>query len=335
MSEADDHRCRLDERARQVDIYPSDRFSGRGILICAGGLRYFTNAYVCASVLRLTGCTLPIQFWHLGPAELTDEMRHLVSHLAVTTADAHVVRESYPARILNGWELKCYAIMHSPFEEVLFLDADNVAVRNPDYLFCAEPYVRTGAVFWPDRDRLSPDREIWDVTGVEYRDEREVESGQLLINKRQSWHALNVTMFMNEWSDYYYRFIHGDKETFHFGWRKVGQDYAMPDRGMEFLDDTMCQHDFDGARIFQQRNYRKWQLTERMCRSVRAHRESARLHVLPGGTRFQTHRSPERWLCRGRIGRVGAPLERRRPRRSAEADDLGRSRRAVRDGLRR
>jgi len=263
MSEAEDHRCRLDKRARQVNIYPSDRFSGRGILICAGGLRYFTNAYVCASVLRLTGCTLPIQFWHLGPAEMTDEMRHLVSHLAVTTADAHVVRESHPARILNGWELKCYAIMHSPFEEVLFLDADNVAVRNPEYLFSAEPYVRTGAVFWPDRDRLSPDREIWDVTGVEYRDEREVESGQLLINKRQSWHALNVTMFMNEWSDYYYRFIHGDKETFHFGWRKVGQDYAMPDRGMEFLDDTICQHDFDGARIFQHRNFRKWQLVER------------------------------------------------------------------------
>ena len=129
-------------------------------------------------------------------------------------------------------------------------------------MFSAEPYVRAGAVFWPDRDRLSPDREIWDVVGVEYRDEREVESGQLLINKRLSWHALNVTMFMNEWSDFYYHFIHGDKETFHLGWRKVGQDYAMPDRGLELLDDTMCQHDFDGARIFQHRNYRKWQLVE-------------------------------------------------------------------------
>ena len=113
---------------------PPTGSAAAGIVICAGGLRYFTNAYVCASVLRLTGCTLPIQFWHLGPAEMTDEMRHLVAHLAVTTVDAHVVRETYPARILNGWELKSYAIMHSPFEEVLALDADNVAVRNPEYL---------------------------------------------------------------------------------------------------------------------------------------------------------------------------------------------------------
>lgn len=260
MSEADHHRLRLDERAAQEDVYPEGRFSGRGIVICAGGLRYFANAYVSASLLRRHGCGLPIQFWHLGPAEMTDEMRQLVAHLDVTTVDAHVVREAHPARTLNGWELKPYAIIHCPFEEVLALDADNVAVRDPEFLFSAPPYLRAGAVFWPDRDRLPADREIWDVVGVEYRDEPEVESGQLLINKRRCWHALNVAMFMNEWSDIYYRYIHGDKETFHLAWRKVGQDYAMPDRGIEFLDDTMCQHDFDGARIFQHRNYRKWKL---------------------------------------------------------------------------
>ena len=90
MSEAGHHRRCLDERAWQQDIYPENRFSGRGIVICAGGLRYFTNAYVSASVLRRHGCTLPIQFWHLGPAEMTDEMRQLVAHLDVTTVDAHV-----------------------------------------------------------------------------------------------------------------------------------------------------------------------------------------------------------------------------------------------------
>jgi hypothetical protein len=260
MNQANDHRHRLDERVAREDVYPEGRFRGRGIVICAGGLRYFTNAYVCASLLRRHGCTLPIQFWHLGPAEMTDEMRHLVAHLDVTTVDAHVVRETHPARTLNGWELKPYAILHCPFEEVLFLDADNVVVRNPEYLFSAEPYLRTGAVFWPDRDRLPADREVWDVVGVEYRDEPEVESGQLLINKQRCWHALNVAMFMNEWSDVYYRYMHGDKETFHLAWRKLGQEYAMPDRGVELLPDTICHHDFNGLRIFQHRNYRKWQL---------------------------------------------------------------------------
>lgn len=262
MSEAEHHRRRLDEVAWQEDAYPEHRFSGRGIVICAGGLRFFTNAYVCASMLRWHGCTLPIQFWHLGPAEMTDEMRELVAHLGVTTVDAHVVRQAHPARTLNGWELKPFAIIHCPFEDVLSLDADNVAVRDPEFLFSADPYLRTGAVFWPDYGRLSADREIWDVVGVEYRDEPEVESGQLLINKRRCWHALRVAMFMNEWSDIYYQHVHGDKETFHLAWRKVGHDYAMPDRGIESLAGTMCQHDFDGARLFQHRNMRKWQLYE-------------------------------------------------------------------------
>jgi hypothetical protein len=260
MSEADDHRRRLDERAAQEDVYPEGRFSGRGIVICAGGLRYFTNAYVSVSILRLLGCTLPIELWHLGPSEMTDEMRALVAHLNVTTVDAHRLRDVHPTRTLNGWELKPYSIIHSRFEEVLALDADNVAVRNPEYLFSAEPYLRTGAVFWRDRGRLSADDAIWNVIDVQYRDEPEVESGQLLIDKRRCWHALNVTMFMNEWSDFYYRYFHGDKETFHLAWRKVGQEYAMPERGMEFLPDTLCHHDFDGALIFQHRNYRKWTL---------------------------------------------------------------------------
>jgi hypothetical protein len=65
-------------------------------------------------------------------------------------------------------------------------------------------------------------------------------------------------MFLNEWSDYYYRHIHGDKDTFHMAWRKLGLDYAMPARGIHSLPATMCQHDLSGERIFQHRNFDKW-----------------------------------------------------------------------------
>src|SRR5690242_8603824 len=44
--------------------YPEGRFAGRGIVICAGGQRLFPNGWVCMRVLRLLGCTLPIEFWH-------------------------------------------------------------------------------------------------------------------------------------------------------------------------------------------------------------------------------------------------------------------------------
>jgi len=34
--------------------------------------------------------------------------------------------------------------------QVLLLDADNQPLRNPEPLFDAEPFRRTGGMFWPD-----------------------------------------------------------------------------------------------------------------------------------------------------------------------------------------
>jgi FkbM family methyltransferase len=250
----------LNSAAAQEYQYPTARFSGRGVVICAGGDRYFTNAWVCANILRLHGCNLPIEFWHLGPGEMTDEMRALVQPLGVICVDAYEMRKRFPARTLNGWELKPYAIINSSFDEVLFLDADNVAVKNPEYLFDTAQYKETGAIFWPDYDfqRLKANNSIWNITQIEYRDEPAFESGQIVIDKRRSWKALQLTMHLNEWSDFYYKHIHGDKDTFHLAWHKLQQKYSMPAHQIVGLAGTMCQHDFDGNRIFQHRNLRKW-----------------------------------------------------------------------------
>lgn len=253
----------LNDVAAKDHAYPGDKFSGRGIVISAGGERYFTNAYVCVNILRMLGCNLPIQFWHLGPAEMTDEMREIVKPLGVECIDAYEVRKEYPVRTLNGWELKPFAIIHSRFEEVLALDADNVAALNPEFLFDTPEYQKTGAIFWPDYGRLGKARLIWELTGVSYRDEPEFESGQIIVDKRRCWKALQVTMHLNEYSNHYYNHVHGDKETFHIAWRKIEQEYSMPERGIHSLAGTMCQHDFYGQRVFQHRNMRKWQLNGR------------------------------------------------------------------------
>jgi hypothetical protein len=41
----------------------------------------------------------------------------------------------FPHPSLGGWQLKPYSIVHCPFREVLFLDADNVPLRDPTFLF--------------------------------------------------------------------------------------------------------------------------------------------------------------------------------------------------------
>jgi hypothetical protein len=95
---------------------------------------------------------------------------------------------------------------------------------------------------------------------VPYRDEPEFESGQILVNKQRCWRALQLTMHMNEHSDFYYNYVYGDKETFHMAWSMLGQKYAMVPFPIKPLDATMCQHDFEGRRVFQHRNLAKWTL---------------------------------------------------------------------------
>ena len=241
---------------------PARAFAGRGIVICAGGERYFACAWVCINMLRRLGCRLPIQLWHLGDREFKPAMRQLVEPLDVECVDASRVREQWPSRILNGWELKPYSILHCPFREVLSLDADNVPVVNPEFLFDTPQFRETGSIFWPDFGRLERDRAVWALTGVPFRDEPEFETGQIVLDKRRCGRALGLTMWMNEHSDFWYRHVHGDKETFHMAWRKVDQPYAMPAEGIYALRATMCQHDFQGRRIFQHRNLAKWSIAE-------------------------------------------------------------------------
>jgi hypothetical protein len=231
----------------------------RGIVICTGGRRLFTNAWVNVNILRYLGCELPIEFWHLGPQEMDSNMKAMVKPLGVTCIDAQKLREKkYPARILNGYEVKAYALKYSSFKEVLLLDSDNVAVKEPSYLFKSPEFQKSGCIFWPDYSRLETFRLAWNCTGVEYRDEPEFESGQIYVDRERMWKPLSLSMWYNEHSDFIYKHVHGDKETFHLAFRKLEIDYAMPPYGIHALDGVMCQHDFQGNRLFQHRNMQKW-----------------------------------------------------------------------------
>jgi hypothetical protein len=183
------------ERAVQaIPEYP-DRYAGRGIVICGGGTRYFTNAWVCINMLRRLGCRLPIELWHLGPKELDDPIRALVASLGVKCVDAFRMRRRFPVRRLRGWELKPYAILHSPFREVLLLDADNVPVVNPEFLFDTPQFHSTGAIFWPDytRDKNQKAAAIWRSCGLREPREPEFETGQIVLDKKRCWSALCLT----------------------------------------------------------------------------------------------------------------------------------------------
>jgi hypothetical protein len=247
-----------DQFVRKLGPYPTGRFRGRGIVICGGGEKYLPCAWVCIRMLRHLGCELPIELWQLRASEGSKRVAAALAQLGVRCVNAAEVRRQHPARYLGGWELKPYSILHSAFEQVLYLDADNVPVADPSRLFDSPQFVDVGAVFWPDYGRLEPSAEIWRVCAVAFRDEPEFESGQILVDKRRCWEPLQLTMHLNEHSDFYYRYVHGDKDTFHLAWRMLERAYAMVSHPIEKLHGTMCQHDFDGRRLFQHRNVPKW-----------------------------------------------------------------------------
>lgn len=252
----------------EIPEYPEGKFSGKGIVIPGGGPRYFTCAYVLIRRLRALGCTLPIELWHLGGYEMDQAMVDIVSPLGVTVIDAYKVRKTHPIKNLSGWELNPYSLLHSGFEEVLFLDADNIPVKDPTFVFDLEEYKSTGALFWPDYDyqRLKQNNPIWGIMEVPYRNEQTFESGQIVVNKRKNWKPLNLTVHFNSESDFYYKFILGDKDTFRFSWHCLGQKYSiishpvyqLPAKPLPSL--CMCQHAPDGSRLFQHRNMDKYRL---------------------------------------------------------------------------
>ena len=163
---------------------PTDRFDGRGIVICAGGTRYFTCAWVLIFILRRVHRNLlPIQVWHLGRREMSEEMRILLSEEGIEVVDAEMVAAQKPARLAGGWPLKPYAIAHSRFREVLYLDADTVPLVDPQIAFGWDEYRDNGLLLWPDRVDIKASNPIWARLGLEPTEQASIDSGVLLADK--------------------------------------------------------------------------------------------------------------------------------------------------------
>ena len=272
------HRQLLDWFCDSIPEYPSG-FEGRGIVTCAGGSIYFTCAFVMISILRETGCTLPVEVWHLGWREMDQHMRGLLESLGnVTVIDAHEIEHALPEaerpRALGGWESKAFAIRHSRFREVLFVDADQVPVKDPEYLFDSEAYREAGSILWPDLCNQWG----YDVTAQAFRTARlpvppgsqavtkrptgyrPAETGQILIDKERAWPALMVCSHICDHSDYWWSgkdwLVYGDKSAFLLAWERTGQPYFMP-RNCRWTGSreggAFLQYDPDGKLIFQHR----------------------------------------------------------------------------------
>lgn len=252
----------FDEESRADPPRPPEWQAKRGIVICGGGWRFFPSIYVGVRVIRSLGCRLPIQVWYLGDhGEFDGRMEHLLKDYEVgwVNANAYIRDHKIWHRKLGGWEIKPFAAAYAPFETVISLDADCFPAYDPSCFIDHPEFQRVGASFWPDQNPL--ELEQYDWFGVPRREDTSFESGQFIVDKSRHWNPLWLTCWLNSFSDYVYRHIYGDKDTFLLAWQKAGQEFCLPTKRPGWDTVSFIQKDFSGRPLFIHRTRDKFRLT--------------------------------------------------------------------------
>ncbi|KAL8719131.1 MAG: hypothetical protein Q9225_003820 [Loekoesia sp. 1 TL-2023] len=225
------------EVTKQLVSYPSQLFFGQGIVILAGG-RYTGFATTGLGMLREIGSKLPVEVWVKDQSEEREEW---CTELAKEGVACRRLSDYMDTELLeHGYQLKISAILFSSFEQILFLDADNVPVRNPDGIFSSKTFTDTGIVLWPDYWKHTGAPMLPYIVGLSdgpsevLREDQTAESGQLVWDKRRHWKALCLAAYYNYYGpQHYYTMISqgwagwGDKDTFLIALRSLRQDYYM------------------------------------------------------------------------------------------------------------
>ncbi|KAI9320325.1 mannosyltransferase putative-domain-containing protein, partial [Zopfochytrium polystomum] len=179
---------------------PYDGDHGRTVRGSRGIVYTGTDAtvkHLLVSVLFLRdfGCSLPIEFvsYNVSLVDMQEDLKNV---------------DWGPEEWKFG-AAKVSAIIHSTFQEVLFMDPDNMVMRDPTYLFSTNRFKTYGALFWPDYFRRKKDIPMWEIfdipLGDRGKDELEFESGQIVVDKERAWNGLKAAEFISSEAKYYFK----------------------------------------------------------------------------------------------------------------------------------
>ena len=222
----------------------------RGITISAGGSTCFLNAYLNIRLLRDKGCKLPVSWFYLGDEmkpgwiKVAEEIPNVKTYNLGGTGDHKKDK--------GGWQSKIEAIIQSPYDEVLLLDADSFPIKDPSYLFDHPFYKETNAVLWPDIWHWQPDRLKFlnEKFNINLEGTRQIESGQAIFNKPRCINALEAVRKLNQNSEETYKVVYGDKDTFIIGFLQAQCSFKIVPTLPACLSNGLFQHDFEGNKLF-------------------------------------------------------------------------------------
>ncbi|KAJ9122426.1 hypothetical protein QFC22_001851 [Naganishia vaughanmartiniae] len=213
---------------------PISRKGSRGFVSAAGNSDTTQRLLTLLRILRRHyKVDLPFEVWTF-PAELSTSSREyveLTEELGATVHEAQGLAKDPGA--WKNFQIKGLAITSSSFKELIYLDSDNIPLRDPTHLFESQRYTDNGrAAFWPDLSKDHVDNAIWRIIGDECDlDNWTFESGQIVIDKAGNdglnLAALHLAAYMQADHDFWFHMCGGDKDTFRWAFRALDIPFAV------------------------------------------------------------------------------------------------------------
>jgi hypothetical protein len=192
------------------------------------------STLISISLLRKYGCKLPVEIWYYDHEFSSSQVQKIEQLQNVKTRN--LIDYINPEHLLSKehvndkmLEIKGGAMLFTKFDQFIYLDSDNLPLKDPSFLFETKAFKSTGALFWKDFWKTDANNPIWKIMGIQCENEYEQESGQLVVDKSRydTWKALNLAAYMQTKHDLYFRLVAGDKDTFRFAWRALKVPYHM------------------------------------------------------------------------------------------------------------
>lgn len=223
------------QNAAVTAIGLAPQMTGKGIVTSIYD-KEFASGWVLLSELAALKVTLPIEVWY-KTGELSERQIEIIKSLPLDL-EVRLLEEN-----VTGWAIKPFSIFRSKFKEILWIDSDNVPIRDPSFLFEDEEYIEKGSLFW--RDVSGTDRAkfwhqsspVWTIFNVPYNDAEEFDAGQLLINKEKCWSELALTLHFNQNKKLYWQYVYGDKDTFRLSWQQLAHKRTGKTRQVNYHED--------------------------------------------------------------------------------------------------
>jgi len=225
-----------------VGEYPAGSSAGRGIVVVGGGPKYTPAAFGCVYFIRRTGCQLPVEVW--APPHEPIHPAVAADFSAMGNVSVRRLEDVFPPAAHDDMQgrkflAKQLSILASTFQEILFLDADNIPMRDPAFLFDEPLYSKHGLLMWPDFWPTEAKPGAWDALGIapQLRPPGSHESGQVVLDKQRAWKPLLLAIYLNLRGDVFYPLFsntgQGDKETLPLAWLALGHgEYGLVQHGV-------------------------------------------------------------------------------------------------------